>query len=176
MSAVFASLEKAIQNHLMIIRESSGLPDSDTSLEMLAEGWLEKEKAFTDQVESLGMEHVDDAGDSGRGFLALTYSGSLVAVGPVSGNGRKAVYVSIDRRRDVPSRAETDDAVIEGKVNRGTEISFSKGPVKKSSAVYRLALLPAALALSDQNERLEEATVALTREFQAVDETGFSES
>lgn len=176
MSTVFASLEKAVQDHLKIIRESSGLPEGDLSLEMLAEGWREKEKAFTDQVESLGMEHVDGTGDLNRGFLALTYSGSLVAVGPNSENGRKAVYVSIDRRRDVPSRAETEDAVIEGNVSRGMEISFSKGPVKKSSAVYRLALLPAALELNDQNERLEEATVALTKEFQALDETRFNES
>ncbi len=43
--------------------------------------------------------------------------------------------------------------------------------MQKSSAIYRLAILPAALALSDQNERLDEATMSLTREFQAVDET-----
>jgi hypothetical protein len=58
----------------------------------------------------------------------------------------------------------------------GSEILFDKGPVKKSSAVYRLALLPSALALSDHHERLDEATVALTKEFQAVDETSFDEN
>ena len=60
------------------------------SLEMLAEGWREKEQAFTDQAETLGMEHVEVTGDSGRGFLALTYSGSLVAVGPGRGYGEKS--------------------------------------------------------------------------------------
>ena len=175
MSGVFSSLESSIQEHLKLIRESSGLPQDEKSLELLAEGWREKEKAFDDQARSMGMEMAEKCKDTGRGFLALTYSGSLVAVGPDNGGSRLAVYVSIDRRRDVPSRAESADAVLKGSVSCGREIVFKKGPVKKSSSVYRLALLPSALALSDQHERLEEATLALTKEFKAVDETRFDE-
>lgn len=175
MSTAYAGLDRAIQNHLRIILESSGLPADDTSLESLAQGWLEKEQAFDDQAKSLGMSGAEKTRDSSRGFLALTYSGSLVAVGPSDGSSRRAVYVSIDARRDVPARAESEDAVIAGSVAVGSEIVFEKGPVKKSSAVYRLAILPSALALTDQNERLNEATLALTREFQAVDETRIDE-
>ena len=171
MSAAFEGLDKAIRDHLKAILAGSGLPEGPESLELLAEGWLEKERAYDDQVASMGMSGADEALDPSRGFLAITYSGSLVAVGPDEGGERRAVYVSIDRRRDVPGRAESDDAVLDGPVAVGREIAFAKGPVKKSSAVYRLALLPAALALVDQNEKLEEATVALTKEFQAVDET-----
>ena len=176
MSEIFESLEPAIQEHLKIIRETSGLPEGNTSLELLAEDWKEKEGAFDEQARSMGMDRADECKDSSRGFLALTYSGSLVAVGPENGDKRKAVYVSIDRRRDVPARAESEDAVLGGSVVCGHEIVFDKGPVKKSSAIYRLALLPSALALSDQHERLDEATVALTKEFQAVDETRFDEN
>jgi len=175
MSGVFEGLESSIQKHLKIIMESSGLPEDEKSLELLAEGWRDKEAAFDDQARSMGMEQAEKCKDSARGFLALTYSGSLVAVGPEDGGKRRAVYVSIDRRRDVPSRAESEDAVLSGSVSCGGEIAFKKGPVKKSSAVYRLAVLPAALALADQHERLEEATLALTKEFQAVDETRFDD-
>ena len=175
MGEIFDSLEPAIQDHLKIIRETSGLPGSDTSLELLAEGWKEKEKAFDEQAVTMGMERCQECEDTGRGFLALTYSGSLVAVGPSDGGKRRAVYVSIDRRRDVPSRAESDNASVDGLVSCGREIVFRNGPVKKSSAIYRLALLPSALALIDQNKRLDEATMALTREFQAVDGTGIDE-
>jgi len=175
MSGVFNSLESRIQEHLRVIRASGGLPQDDKSLELLAEGWRNKEQAFDDQARNMGMVQAEEYGDSGRGFLALTYSGSLVAVGPDEGGRRRAVYVSIDRRRDVPSRAETEDAVLGESVSCGREIVFEKGPVKKSSAVYRLAILPEALALTDQHERLEEATLALTREFQAVDETRFDD-
>ncbi len=171
MSGVFESLESSIKEHLNVIRASSGLPQDSRSLELLAEGWREKEKAFDDQARSMGMEQAEKCKDSSRGFLALTYSGSLVAVGPEDGGVRRAVYVSIDRRRDVPSRAESEDAVLGKSVSCGREITFKKGPVKKSSAVYRLALLPSALALPEQNNRLDEATLALTKEFQAVDET-----
>ncbi len=171
MKNAYSGLDGSIQNHLRMIRETSGLPEGDESLEALAVLWLEKEKAFDDQADSLGMEKADSSSDSRRGFLALTYSGSLVAVGPADGKIRRAVYVSIDRRRDVPARAESDKAVLSGTVAVGREIVFEQGPVKKSSAIYRLAILPAALALTDQNQKLDEATVALTREFQAVDET-----
>jgi hypothetical protein len=176
MNSVYESLEPAIQDHLKIIRETSGLPDSDTSLELLAEGFKEKESAFDEQTAALGMERVEECEDPRRGFLALTYSGSLVAVGPADGGRRRAVYVSIDRRKDVPSRAESENSAVEGTVSCGREIVFRKGPVKKSSAVYRLALLPSALAIADQHDRLDEATVTLTREFQAVDGTGFHKS
>ncbi|PIE04216.1 MAG: hypothetical protein CSA76_05420 [Spirochaetales bacterium] len=171
MSSAYGSLENAIQDHLRAICESSGLPEGDASLEMLAEGWLEKNRAFSEQAAEMDMEIADKCDDASRGFLALTYSGSLVAVGPDSGGSRRAVYVSIDRRRDVPARAESDDAVLGNTAEVGRELIFEKGPVKQSSVVYRLAILPAALALPVQNERLNEATVALTREFQAVDET-----
>ena len=176
MKSAFARLESAVKDHLKFIRESSGLPEGPESLEELALGWLEKEQAFDEQARSLGMESARKSDESSRGFLALTYSGSLVAVGPENQGRRRAVYVSIDRRRDVPSRAESDDSVLSGTVSVGREIVFEKGPVQKSSAIYRLALLPAALALTDQNNRLDEATVALTREFQAVDETRLDQS
>ncbi|MDF1568389.1 MAG: hypothetical protein RQ801_03095 [Spirochaetaceae bacterium] len=175
MGKIFTNLDTAIQNHLRMIRESSGLPDDDDSLELLARGWREKESAFIEQVGTMGMEAADEATDLRRGFLALTQSGSLVAVGPDNNGARRAVYVSIDRRRDVPARAESEDARISGEVAKGKEIIFDKGPVKQSSAVYLLALLPSALALTDQNEKLDEATLALTKEFQAVDETRFDE-
>lgn len=175
MSGVFDGLEPEIQKHLETIRSDSGLPEGDASLELLAEGWLEKGRAFDDQVASMSMEVADENDDPARGFLALTYSGSLVAVGPDEPSGRRAVYVSIDRRRDVPARAEADDASIHGEVSRGREIVFAEGPVRKTSAIYRLALLPTALPLEDQRSRLEEATVALTKEFKAVDETRIDE-
>ncbi|MCK5737373.1 MAG: hypothetical protein KAH21_12885, partial [Spirochaetaceae bacterium] len=106
MGAVFESLDTSIKDHLKIISASSGLPQNDQSLELLAQGWRDKENAFDEQARSMGMDQAEKSKDSARGFLALTYSGSLVAVGPDNGGQRRAVYVSIDRRRDVPSRAE----------------------------------------------------------------------
>ncbi|MCG8452469.1 MAG: hypothetical protein MI717_04725, partial [Spirochaetales bacterium] len=92
-------------------------------------------------------------------------------IGPQQDGKRRAVYVSIDRRRDVPSRVEHENAILSGSVQVGCEIVFNQGPVKQSSAVYRLALLPEDLPALDQNTRLDEATLVLTREFAAVDGT-----
>ena len=171
MSGIFDSLDSTIREHLRFIRSAAGLPEGPLSLELLAEGWRDKEEAFSKQVQNLDMEETSECRDGDRGFLALTYSGSLVAVGPVENGCRRAVYVSIDRRRDVPARAESDDAALDGPVTVGAEIRFSRGPVRQSSAVYKLALLQAALPPAEQNEKLDEATLVLTREFKAVDET-----
>ena len=142
MRTSFAELDPAIQEHLKSIGEFASLPPGEASLETLAACWLEKERAFDDRVRAMAMESVDESEDPDRGFLALTFSGSLVAAGPISNGGRRAVYLSIDRRRDVPSRVESEDALLDGPVVRGRELSFRRGPVKRSSAVYRLALLP----------------------------------
>ncbi len=90
MKKTFSGLEPAIQNHLKMICETGGLPDGDDSLEALALGWVEKEKAFDDQAQSLGMESVRESEDASRCFLALTYSGFLVAVGPSESGKRRA--------------------------------------------------------------------------------------
>ncbi len=166
---LFLTLDPAIQAHLISIRENLGLSSSDETMEILASGWQEKERAFLEESVGLGMESVDECSDPACGFLALTWSGSLVAVGPESKNKRRAVYVSIDRRLNVPRQAESDNAKIASTVVVGHEIVFSAGPVRQTSAVYKLAVLPAELNVRKQNKILDEATVTLAEEFQAVD-------
>lgn len=168
---LFLTLDPAIQAHLASMRENLGLSSSDETMEILASGWLEKERAFLEESVGLGMESVDECSDPACGFLALTWSGSLVAVGPENKNKRRAVYVSIDRRQNVPRQAESDNARIVSTVAVGHEIVFSTGPVRQTSAIYKLAVLPPELNVGRQNKILDEATVTLVEEFQAVDDS-----
>lgn len=164
MSSLFSTLDPAIQAHLVTLSPDEG------ALEGMAAGWLEKERAFVEESGGLGMESVDECLEPACGFLALTYSGSLVAVGPLSGKTRRAVYVSIDQRRGVPGRAESEQTVLADTAAVGRELVFSTGPVKRTSAIYKLAILPSVLTAAKQNQLLDEATLTLTKEFQAADD------
>lgn len=167
----FSTLEPSIQEHLAAVRETSGLPAGQKSLEILAEGWLEKERIFLEQSMGLGMEGADKCADPHSGFLALTCSGSLVAVGPREEKNCHAVYVSISGRYNVPSRAESLNAAIIYSVAVGKEVFFANGPVQQTSPIHKLAVLAPTLAARQQNKILGEAAATLTSEFQAVENT-----
>ncbi|OQX29244.1 MAG: hypothetical protein B0D92_04715 [Spirochaeta sp. LUC14_002_19_P3] len=167
----FSALEPSIQEHLAAVRETSGLPAGAKSLEILAEGWLAKERIFLEQSMGLGMEGRHECDDPHRGFLALTCSGSLVAVGPRGEKGCHAVYVSIGGRYNVPSRAESPNAAIVHSVSVGQGVFFTNGPVQQTSPIYKLAVLAPTLAAGQQNKILSEAAATLSSEFQAVENT-----
>jgi hypothetical protein len=95
-----------IQSHIRQITKTSGLPDTEDSVEMIAQGWLEKKGLFEKQVAGMSLEQIDilEKTDQ-RGCLAMTYSGSLLNIGPMRENGRTVQYVSIGLRQDVPETA-----------------------------------------------------------------------
>ena len=67
-----------IQSHIRQITKTSGLPDTDMSVDMIAQGWLEKKERFEKLLARMSLEEVDllEKTDP-RGCLAMTYSGSL---------------------------------------------------------------------------------------------------
>ncbi len=165
---MFAALDPDIQEHLARIGDAH----PQISLETLAAEWLEKEKVFMNQSRALGMESAEECLDAAQGFLALTYSGSLVAVGPQAGKTRRAVYVSTERRRTVPARSQSDQAQLSGSIKVGRNIAFTSGPVKRTSPVYRLSVLPSTLKPPRQNQILEEAATNLSMDFHTIDQGG----
>ena len=90
-----------IQSHLRQITKTSGLPDTEDSVELIAQGWLEKKELFEKQVGEMQMEDVELLErQEERGCLAMTYSGSLLNIGPLVGEGRKVEYAAIGLRQD----------------------------------------------------------------------------
>ena len=172
MSGSFEDLESPVQEHLRSILTTSGLPEGEESLNELARGWLEKREAFDRQVETLGMISADDLEQSeARAFLVMTYSGSLLGVGPEESGKRQVMYASVGARKDVPDKAVSEESRLDGPVRLGEEVRLTGGPIKKSSAAYRLAVMPPRLSVEDQREKIEEATQLLTEEFVDVNRT-----
>lgn len=161
-----------IRSHLENITETSGLPPTEDSLEMIAASWLQKKKRFEEQTASLRMLPVRELGKTdSRGALMLTYSGSLISVGVPSGEFRWAEYASIGLRRDVPDVATSEQTVLENDLQVGSPLRFRSGPVLQSSPLLQIAVCDGEVSPQEQERRIREATAFLTEEFVRINRT-----
>jgi hypothetical protein len=158
-----------IQGHIRQITKTSGLPDTDMSVDMIAQGWLEKKDRFEKLMSRMGLEEIDllEKADP-RGCLAMTYSGSLINIGPLRDGGRTAQYASIGLRQDVPEIATETGSELAVDVTEGTPVSFTRGPIKSSSPVYKIAATTEDMDLEEQERQITKATQILTRQFVEV--------
>jgi hypothetical protein len=172
MGQIFESLDPFIQEHVRQLMKPSGLPEGDDSLESLASAWLEKKDAFESEVSTQGMEEVDFfAKDEERGALAMTYSGSLVNIGPLVDGKRLCEYSSIGLRKDVPQAATEDACALESDIESDAPASFTKGPVRKTSPILKIAMFKKAMAPEKEEEKLSEVTQILSDNFVEVNKT-----
>ena len=106
-----------------------------------------------------------------RGALLMTYSGSLLSVGPRGDNGRFVEYRSIGIRKDVPETAETDDTDLVNDIEIDESVMFTNGPIKKSSPIFKIAVPPEELEPEEQLELLSDVTQMITEDFVEVNKT-----
>jgi hypothetical protein len=155
-----------IRSHLRQITKTSGLPDTEDSVELIAQGWLEKKEVFEKQTAEMGMEEMDFVEKiDQRGCLVMTYSGSLLNVGPLRENGRTVQYASIGLRRDVPEAAVQEGSELSADMRLGVPVAFLKGPIQSSSPVFKIAVTSEDMDLDEQEKQITTATQILTREF-----------
>ncbi|MDA3849800.1 MAG: hypothetical protein PF447_00855 [Spirochaetaceae bacterium] len=169
----FDALNKEIQDHILRnVMAPSKIEDSEANRDSMADYWMEKEKAFTTQLKDLGMDEVESLEqEDHRGILGLTYSGSLIGIGPLEDGKRQVIYSSIGMRKDVPDQAVSDESNLDGELAVGKEAFFTGGPIKKSSPLYKLAVVQEALSIEDQRETISEATRIITEEFVDLNKT-----
>jgi hypothetical protein len=171
MSEYFDQLPVAIQDHIREITKTSGLEYNDESFERMAQGWIEKKNAFEENIASLFMEEFTDfSKDDERGALIMTYSGSLLTAGPMQGNSRPVEYISIGLRADVPKSVKGNGNFAED-IEVDKEVIFKSGPIKSTSAVYKIAVCKKNVSAEEQQETLNNATVALEEEFTKINKT-----
>lgn len=169
----FQKLPAEVQKHLSSLTGISGLNESASVQDLLADSWLQKEKIFMDQVHANGMriEHTI-LQDEKRAFLILTYSGSILGVGPEErGKKHKVLYASIGIRKDVPEKLIEENLKIKNEINIDREAEFSGGSLKKSSPVYKIAVMPDQLDPGHQAKQIEDATRIMTQEFVSINNT-----
>ena len=166
MTELHTAIPENIQKHLQFVAKSFGLSEDSESLDALASCWKEKLDAFDDKMIELGMDSVGvfEMNDE-RGALALTYSGSLVSLGPKLDEGRKIDYTSIGLRKDVPSSISEEACLLLNDIELEAGIEFSKGPIKKTSPVYKIVACPVSLSTEEQDELISDATTVIVDTF-----------
>jgi nucleoid DNA-binding protein len=162
----YDGLPEEIRRQIDLMAEAPETKGREGLRSLLAANWNAKFELFTDQARLLGMEDVESlaAGD-GRGIIALTYSGSLLSMGPDQGGERWLEYASIKFRTDVPEIVSGKGAALSGQPERDKPLAFSKGPIKATSQVYRIVACAKGLEPPEQDRRIREAAIFITNGF-----------
>ena len=99
----YDELPVRIRSQLDGLLADSGRAEDPEARERLASVWSEKFRLFTGQTQALGMVSVGElAADDDRAAIFLTYSGSLISLGPRRGKDRWLEYASIKGRQGKP--------------------------------------------------------------------------
>lgn len=164
----------AIRTHLQGLLRSSGLPDTEQMLAEMTRVWFAKKDMFEAQVGALEMQTLDRfAADDARGALLLTWSGSLLSLGPRGAGraGRRAEYASIELRTDVPHLAVSETGELESALVVGQPAALRGGPVASTSALLQIAACDPSVSAGEQEKRIREATIFLTNGFVRINRT-----
>ncbi len=168
----FDQLPKQIQVQLDALLSDLGKAGDTEAQDKLAAIWAEKFRLFTGQTFSLGMEEVSElAPNDERAAIFLTYSGSLISLGPRRGKDRWLEYASIKLRVDVPELVRGDKANMSAPARLDHACAFEGTGLKRSSSLYRIAVCPAGTSPDEQERRVREATVYLTNGFIKLNRT-----
>lgn len=168
----FDSLPEEIKTQIVSVLQGEGKDRDTESLERYARVWQDKYDLFSGQIHAVGMEIVDRLEESdSRAAILLTYSGSLISLGPNIEGKRTLEYASIRYRTDVPDFVKSTEARIEGTIEQGASASFSRSPLKQSSGIFRIAVCAEGTSVRDQESRVREATVYLTNGFVKINRT-----
>jgi nucleoid DNA-binding protein len=166
MSNFYRELPPEMQMHLKKMLASFNLEDNEASLELLAKTWIDKKNMFASQIKLLDMEEPNQMRkDDPRAFLALTYSGSLLAMGLAKNEMRWLEYASIKDRVDVPEIITVEEAQLKSDITVNKAIEFLAGPIKSTSSIYKLAACHTDTAPMEQEKRIREAMIYLTNGF-----------
>ncbi len=155
-----------IHDHIRRITRTSGLPQTEDAVDMIAQGWLEKKSRFETIIGQMKLEEAEllEKTDP-RGCLAMTVSGSLVNIGPLRRETRTVQYASIGLRKDVPESATNISSELSADVVVGAPVRFTTGPIASSSPVFKIAVTAEEMDLEEQEHVIGRATRAITKEF-----------
>lgn len=174
---LYEQLPDDIQRQLSSIAEEGEFDPLPDLLERLADNWLKKRSLIDAQCAALHMEQVDDfGGDDPRGLIAVTRSGSMIVLGPLSAQnapgerptgagGRWLEYASIKLRQDVPRIVKATGVSIADRARVDQTLALSQSPVERTSELMSIATFDPQLSGPEQDRRLREASIFLTNGF-----------
>ena len=171
MGSSFVKLPDHARQRVKKMAEQLGGSDDET-VERLSKAWLEKMDAFAEKMRIFGMVEVPELGkDEPRGALVMTYSGSILLLGPPKEGSRVATYSSVGSRTGVPSVAEHDKAILLNDIHINRPVEFHPGPVARTSEVYKIGVCRTHMSIDEQSAKLSAVAGELTGEFAELNQT-----
>jgi len=162
----FENLPEKIRMHLKTLLPDTGLPQTDDSLNILAANWMAKLDQFVSLTRNLSLGEVNHLACSDRrGALLLTYSGSLIGLGPETDEGRYLEYVNLKLRSNIPRIIPAFNIKLASDIAVASPAQFSQAPLKSTSAIYRIAVFNEDVPVFEQAKRIREAMFYLTNAF-----------
>ncbi len=172
MDEFFDQCPAMVQNQIKDIIKNSDFENEEQAVEMMAKAWIEKRDIFDKRIEMLYMEETDSfSKDDKRSALILTYSGSLMSIGPLIDGIRIVEYASIDQRGNVPKTVSTPDSKLANDIKIDKPVEFEKGPIKISSPVFKIAIFDEDMDIDKIMENLNKVTEILRDEFANINQT-----
>ena len=169
MENVSLDIPENIVKHLEVVIKTFGLESDEETMGRLINGWLEKEEAFKEQMFNMGMDEVGVFNrDDERAALALTYSGSLLTIGPLVEGERKVDYTSIGFRQDVPETLTKEGSSLAEDVMIDKGIVFNGGPIKQTSPIFKIVVCPESFSTEEQEDLIEQATTMIIDSFAEI--------
>ena len=165
------SIPGHIKKHLEDVIVSFGLESNEETMDRLIAGWIEKENVFKEKMLEMGMVETDvfEKNDD-RGSLALTYSGSIIGIGPKVDGDRTVDYTSIGFRNDVPDMLIKNGCSLSENILLDKGILFKDGPIEQTSPIFKIVVCPETLSVDEQEDMIEKATTVIIDSFTDINE------
>lgn len=135
------NISKKTLGQLKMILKDSTLPDNENSLKKIIEAWLIKRALFNKIIEHGDFKVVKNhKKENKNACIAITLSGSLIAIGPIVNGYRKIIYTSLDMRKDVPKVVTSEKAVISEDIDVEKALRFTEGPIERTSEIIDIGV------------------------------------
>jgi nucleoid DNA-binding protein len=161
-------LPDGVKQHLVGLAREQGQEEDEAYLANLVAVWKRKASLFEDQAHSVHLDLVDSVpGHDPRGALVLTYSGSLLSIGPATNRtlGRWLEYSSIKLRTEVPDVVIDRGISVPKGIRVGEPVEIDGSQVSRTSNAYSIALCPTDLEEDEQERRIRESTIFIANGF-----------
>lgn len=163
-----SDVPEGVQTHLAGLARELGQGSDEGFLLDLVTVWKQKAALFEDQARSVHLDLVElIPKNDPRGALVLTYSGSLLSIGPDTDRtlGRWVEYSSIKLRTDVPDVVTDHGISIPDGIRVGESVHVAGSRISRTSNAHTIAVCPADLAEDEQEKRIRESTIFITNGF-----------
>ena len=164
-------IPQKVHTHLEVLVKELKLPQNESTMKNFMESWLTKRAVFMKMAEHENFKKVKTMKINNKnGCIALTFSGSIISIGPLVNDKRDVKYTSIGIRTDVPESIKYGEGILTKDIFCDESVFFKEGPIKKTSPIMDLAIIPDSETDQEQLESIEKANIKLKDNFLRINQ------